>query len=89
MLLKVVKMCGLRCVIAIFRLWIFSASSTVRGLRPVTCLRRAVAVFSGDVFDFRATNVQKPRDIITGLKYSNSCRYLLGIRPQSNPSRAG
>lgn len=24
--------------------------------------------------------VQKPRDIITGLRYSNSCRYLLGTR---------
>ena len=27
----------------------------------------------------RGLNVQKPRDIITGLRYSNSCRYLLGI----------
>ena len=35
-------------------------------------------------------DVQKPRDIITGLRYAYSCRYLLQIRPrQSNLSRAG
>ncbi len=30
--------------------------------------------FCGDVFDLWALNVQKPRDIITGLRYSESCR---------------
>lgn len=28
--------------------------------------------------NFQAPDVQKPRDRITGLEYSNSCRYLLG-----------
>ena len=54
------------------------------------CGERCQLRFGKDDFDSGPLNVQKPRDRITGLRYSNSSQIPARIRRENlNPSRAG
>jgi len=59
---------------------LYSASSLINSLCSVMSLRKALQGLKRDVFDSRAINVQKPRDRITGLRYSNSSQIPARIR---------
>ena len=65
--------------------WWYDASSAQVNL----LLRRALRGYrKGNVFDYQALNVQKPRDRITGLRYSNSSQIPARNR-RCNPILAG